>query len=101
MTAASTDTLWTRAFILLCLVQFLGYAQHFVLQPTLPIYVTHLGASPFVVGLVMASFAATSMLLRPLVGYSSDRRSETGVMIYGLLIQAISFDRTKPSCHSW
>jgi hypothetical protein len=49
----------------------------------------------------MASFAATSMLLRPLVGYSSDRWNETGVMIYGLLIQAISFDRTKPSCHSW
>ena len=90
MTAASTDTLWTRAFILLCLVQFLGYAQHFVLQPTLPIYVTHLGATPFVVGLVMASFAATSMILRPLVGYWSDRWSESGVMISGLLIQGVS-----------
>jgi MFS family permease len=90
MTAATTDTLWTRAFIVLCLVQFLGYAQHFVLQPTLPIYVTHLGATPFVVGLVMASFAATSMILRPLVGYWSDRWSESGVMIAGLLIQGIS-----------
>jgi len=90
MTAASTDTLWTRAFILLCLVQFFGYAQHFVLQPTLPIYVTHLGATPFVVGLVMASFAATSMILRPLVGYWSDRWSESGVMISGLLIQGVS-----------
>ena len=73
--------------MLLCIVQFLGYAQHFVLQPTLPIYVTHLGATPFVVGLVMASFAATSMILRPLVGYWSDRWSESGVMISGLLIQ--------------
>jgi MFS family permease len=90
MTAATSDTLWTRAFIVLCLVQFLGYAQHFVLQPTLPIYVTHLGATPFVVGLVMASFAATSMLLRPLVGYWSDRWSESGVMISGLLIQGVS-----------
>jgi MFS family permease len=82
--------LWTRAFVLLCIVQFLGYAQHFVLQPTLPIYVTHLGATPFVVGLLMASFAATSMILRPLVGYWSDRWSESGVMISGLLIQAAS-----------
>jgi len=56
------------AFVMLCIVQFLGYAQHFVLQPTIPIYVTHLGASPFVVSLVMASFAGTSMLLQPLVG---------------------------------
>ena len=90
MTATQSDPLWTRAFVLLCIVQFLGYAQHFVLQPTIPIYVTHLGASPFVVGLVMASFAATSMLLRPLVGYWSDRWSEAGVMISGLLIQAAS-----------
>lgn len=90
MTPAASDTLWTRAFVLLCIVQFLGYAQHFVLQPTLPIYVTHLGATPFVVGLVMASFAATSMILRPLVGYWSDRWSEAGVMISGLLIQGAS-----------
>lgn len=90
MTTAPTDILWTRAFVLLCIVQFLGYAQHFVLQPTLPIYVTHLGATPFVVGLVMASFAATSMILRPLVGYWSDRWSEAGVMITGLLIQGAS-----------
>jgi hypothetical protein len=59
MTATESEPLWTRAFVLLCAVQFLGYAQHFVLQPTIPIYVTHLGASPLVVGLVMASFAAT------------------------------------------
>jgi MFS family permease len=90
MTPANCDTLWTRAFVLLCLVQFLGYAQHFVLQPTLPIYITHLGGTPFVVGLVMAAFAVTSLLLRPLVGYWSDRWSEAGVMICGLLIQAAS-----------
>lgn len=90
MTATQLEPLWTRAFVLLCVVQFLGYAQHFVLQPTIPIYVTQLGASPFVVGLVMASFAATSMVLRPLVGYWSDRWSEAGVMISGLLIQATS-----------
>jgi MFS family permease len=101
MTTTQSNPFWTRAFVLLCIVQLLGYAQHFVLQPTIPIYVTHLGASPFVVGLVMASFAAACMLLRPLVGYWSDRWSEAGVMISGLLIQAASFDRTKPSCHSW
>jgi MFS family permease len=90
MMPADSDALWTRAFVLLCLVQFLGYAQHFVLQPTLPIYISHLGGTPFVVGLVMAAFAVTSLLLRPLVGYWSDRWSEAGVMMSGLLIQAIS-----------
>ena len=81
MIVADSQSLWTRAFVLLCIVQFLGYAQHFILQPTLPLYITQLGGTPFVVGLVMASFAITSMLFRPLVGYWSDRWSEAGVMI--------------------
>ena len=67
MTATQVEPLWTRAFMLLCVVQFLGYAQHFILQPTIPIYVTHLGASRFVVGLVMESFAATSMVFQNFV----------------------------------
>jgi hypothetical protein len=29
MTATQSDPLWTRAFVLLCIVQFLGYAQPF------------------------------------------------------------------------
>jgi MFS family permease len=72
------------------LAQFLGYAHHFVLQPTLPLYVTHLGGSPFVVGLVIASFAVTSVLFRPTIGYWADRWSETGVLMLGLCTLAAS-----------
>jgi MFS family permease len=88
--SAERSSIFTRAFALLCLAQFLGYAQHFVLQPTFPLYVTHLGGSPFVVGLVIASFGVTSVLLRPAIGYWADRWSETGVMIVGLLGQALA-----------
>jgi MFS family permease len=56
----------------------------------LPLYVTQLGGTPFIVGLVMASFAITSMLFRPLVGYWSDRWSRFGVMIAGLIVQGTS-----------
>lgn len=45
MTGAKPESIWTRAFALLCLAEFLGYAQHFVLQPTFPLYITHLGGS--------------------------------------------------------
>ena len=84
------ERLWTRAFVLLCCAQFLGYAQHFILQPTFPLYITHLGGTPFIVGVVMASFAATSMVLRPLVGYWCDRWNEAAVMSCGLVVQAAS-----------
>jgi MFS family permease len=85
-----TDTIWTKTFILLCAAQLLGYAQHFMLAPVLPLYVTQLGGSPVVVGIVLACFAVTSVIVRPLVGHWADRWSEAGVMISGLCFQAVS-----------
>lgn len=87
MATDKADSIWTRTFILLCLAQFLGYAQHSLLAPALPLYVTQLGGSPFIVGLVLASFAVTSVIIRPLVGHWADRWSEAGVMTAGLLFQ--------------
>src|SRR5690349_8990215 len=83
-------SIWSRAFALLCLAEFLGYAQHFVLQPTFPLYITSLGGSPFIVGLVIASFGVTSVISRPIIGYWADRWSITGVMILGLLTQTLA-----------
>jgi MFS family permease len=90
MSSSNSDSIWSRTFIVLCAVQFLGYAQHFVLQPTFPLYITHLGGSPFTVGLVIAAFGIASVLSRPVIGYWADRWSETGVLILGLLGQALT-----------
>jgi MFS family permease len=90
MTATKSDSIWTRTFLLLCSAQFLGYAQHALLTPVLPLYVTHLGGSAFMVGLVLAAFAATSVIVRPVVGHWADRWNEAGVMISGLLFQGAS-----------
>jgi MFS family permease len=85
-----TDTIWTRMFALLCLAQVLGYAQHFMLMPAFPLYVTTLGGTPSTVGLVLASFAVTSVIIRPLMGYWADRWGEARVMVSGMLLQAAS-----------
>ena len=87
MALARGDSLWTGTFALLCLAQFLGYAQQFMLTPALPLYVTHLGHSPLVVGVVLAAFAVASVVVRPLVGFWADSWNETGVLISGLLFQ--------------
>lgn len=89
-TAPPSYSIWTRAFALLCLAEFLGYAQHFALQPALPLYITQLGGSPFIVGLVIAAFGVTSVISRPIIGYWIDRWSETGVMVIGMVGQAAS-----------
>ena len=90
MTATKPESIWTKAFALVCLAEFLGYAQHAVLQPTFPLYITSLGGSPLIVGLVIASFGVMSVVSRPILGYWADRWSITGVMILGLLAQAAS-----------
>jgi MFS family permease len=68
----------------------LGYAHNALLTPTIPLYVIHLGGSAFVVGLVLAAFAATSVLLRPLIGYWADTWSEAGVLASGCLVMGAS-----------
>ena len=90
MPTANPKSIWTPAFALLCLAQLLGYAQHSILTPTFPLYVTQLGGSPFVVGLVLACFAVTSVIVRPIVGHWADRWNEAGVMISGLLFLGVS-----------
>lgn len=85
-----TDTIWTRSFALLCLAEFLGYAQHFTLQPALPLYITHLGGSPFVVGIAIAANGVTSVLSRPIIGYWVDRWRATGMMVLGMVGQGLA-----------
>lgn len=92
MTATQSAPLWTRTFILLCCAQFFGSSQHALLQPTFPLYITSLGGTPFKVGLVLACFAVTSVVFRPLIGAWADRWSEPGVSICGLsLLSAAVF----------
>jgi MFS family permease len=90
MATTKSGSIWTPAFALLCLAQLLGYAQHSILTPTFPLYVTQLGGSPFVVGLVLACFAVTSVITRPIVGNWVDRWNEAGVLISGLLFLGVS-----------
>jgi MFS family permease len=90
MATLKPNSILTPAFTLLCLAQFLGYAQHSILTPTFPLYVTQLGGSPFMVGLVLGSFAVTSVIVRPAIGHWADRWSEAGVMISGLVFLGAS-----------
>ena len=88
MTAEKSQSLWTPAFALLCCAQFLGSSHHAMLQPTFPLYITSLGGTPLKVGFVLACFAVTSVVFRPLIGGWADRWSEPRVLTCGLLLLA-------------
>lgn len=88
--APKTQSLWTRSFTLLCVAEFLGYAQHFTLQPALPLYITHLGGTPFIVGIAIAANGVMSVLSRPIIGYWVDRWRATGMMMLGMIGQGLA-----------
>ncbi len=90
MNATTKDTLWTRTFVLLCTAQFFGSSQHALLQPTFPLYITSLGGTPFQVGLVLACFAVTSVVFRPIIGGWADQWSEPGVSLCGLTLLSLA-----------
>ena len=78
----------TRPFILLCAAMFLGYANQWIVTPTIPLYVDDLGGSAFVAGLVLLAFSVPSFTVRPFVGQLADRWSATGVLALGLILLA-------------
>lgn len=90
MATPQFHTLWTRTFLLLCTAQFFGSSQHALLQPTFPLYITSLGGTPFQVGLVIACFAVTSVVFRPIIGGWADQWSEPGVSFCGLTLLSLA-----------
>jgi MFS family permease len=82
--------LWTRAYSLLCASLFLVSGQQAMVLVVLPLYVTHLGGSAFVAGLVLFAFSLPSFSSRPIVGYWADTWSLAGVFTVGGLVLGLS-----------
>ena len=78
--------LWTRGFVLLCVVTVLIYCSYQLVTVLLPLFVQTLGGSPFVAGLVFSSFSITSFILRPLMGHLTDTWSVRGTLFGGASI---------------
>jgi len=62
-------------------VTFIDIVGFSMLIPMLPYFVTHFGASAFVVGLLMATFSLCQLVSAPLWGYISDRVGRKMVLI--------------------
>lgn len=90
MTTHNPDKIWTRLFVLLCMAEFLGYGHNAMLTPTIPLYVTHLGGSPFLVGVILAAFSVASVLIRPVIGSWANVWSYIGILSLGCLLLGLS-----------
>ncbi|QZZ22671.1 MFS transporter [Leptothermofonsia sichuanensis E412] len=68
----------------------LFWASLAALLPTLSLYIKHIGATNYQIGLVMGSFAIGLVLFRHWVGQLADQRGRKVVLMIGLLAVAIA-----------
>lgn len=80
----------TRDFILGFLALFAFVLAHFMVAPTLPIYLQGLGAREAEIGVLVGAFGASSLFLRFLVGQALLKYSERSIMMTGAGVFAIS-----------
>ena len=89
-TANGKESIWSLPFVVLMTVNFFQSMAAFMANTTIPVFADHLGASTALVGVVVSSFAATALLIRPFAGPAFDSFSRKRLLIGAQTIICIS-----------
>ena len=81
----------SRPLLVIFLTIFVNLVGFGIIIPLLPFYAETFGASPFVIGLLFASFSLSQLIAAPVLGELSDRWGRRPVLILSLVGTAISF----------
>jgi MFS transporter, DHA1 family, tetracycline resistance protein len=81
----------SRPLLVLFLTTFVNLVGFGIIIPLLPFYAQTFGASPFVIGLLFASFSLSQLVASPILGDLSDRYGRRPVLIFSLLGTVLSF----------
>ncbi len=79
------NRIWTKDFILICIINLTIFTSYYFLLPSLPLYITDvLHGNESNVGYIIGVFAITSVLFRPFAGYLLDTTSKKLIMVISL-----------------
>jgi MFS transporter, DHA1 family, tetracycline resistance protein len=81
----------SRPIVVIFLTIFVNLVGFGIIIPLLPFYAQTFGASPFVIGLLFASFSLAQLIASPVLGELSDRWGRRPVLIFSLLGTVVSF----------
>src|ERR671921_2545234 len=62
-----------------------------IVIPLLPFYATRFGASPFVIGVLFASYSVMQLIFSPVLGRLSDRHGRRPVLLFSIIGTGIGF----------
>lgn len=83
-----SSSLFTRSFVLLCLVTLGFFSSFFFFFPTLPFYIKHLGGQEADVGLLIGISSLVSFAIKPLAGRWADRYGRVVLMTASIALFA-------------
>ncbi len=82
--------IFSRSFFLAFLAMFTFTSVFHILLPTLPLYLSRLGAKEDEIGIIIGIFFVSSLMLRPFIGKSLTKIPEKNFMIVGTLFFAFT-----------
>lgn len=85
------ESIWSVPFVVLTAANFFQSMAAFTANVTLPLYLDYVGASAGIVGVVVGSFAATALLIRPFAGPAFDSFSRKNLLRIAQGIIALAF----------
>jgi MFS family permease len=77
-------------FLLLWSSSFAFYLSFYLLLPVLPLYARMLEIPEGQIGLIIGFFAVSSMVIKPLAGWSADRRGRKPILLAGATLFLVS-----------
>jgi MFS family permease len=86
----TSDKIWTRDFILICLANFFIFLGFQMTLPTIPLFVEHLGGNDQLIGFVVGIFTFSALLIRPYAGHALETKGRRFVYLLGLAIFVLS-----------
>lgn len=86
----TSNSIWTRNFVLVMLANLLVFISHFFLVSTLPLYITTtLKWNQNIIGYIIGVFSIISVVTRPLSGFALDRIGRKKVVFLALIMFVI------------
>ncbi len=80
-----------RPLLIIFFIIFVNLLGFGIIIPLLPFYADHVGATPFQIGLLFASYSVSQLLAAPVLGSLSDRYGRRPILLLSLLGTVISF----------
>jgi len=80
------NTIWTRNFTTIFIVNNFNALSFHILTPTLPKYTLSLGFSSDIAGMIITMFTITSIMIRVFAGRILDNRKKRGILIASLIL---------------